>query len=467
MRNPIIFNSEKKIEYLFSPANNQFLIIHPLFRRVLTEKQSNSKINEDNLTDYYRRKYEFLKVNGYFDNKKEKYSKYTPDQIENEFYNSKNIVFEVTEECNLKCRYCSWGELYSVNNNRNNKKLSFTKSKALIDFYFSHQKIDIPEIGIGFYGGEPLLNYILIKKIVTYLKSKKPAQQYRFFMTTNGLLLHKYHNFLVENDFHISISLDGNAEHNQYRVFPNGKSSYSYVSRNIEFFRKLYPTYFSQRITFLSVLHAKNKREEVENIFKDKYNVRVEAGIIRSSGLNIAKIKEFKEISGNFEIEESKNNNLKETDNSKNNFINIQLFNEYLKKSFNSYINVLNKYKSENKRYFPNSTCNPFQVRIFLSAEGKIYPCEKIGTKDDLGYIDEAGKLFLDFKSISLKYNNYSRDALNLCSKCYKINCKLCYYQIHNEDITHCSSFINEKALKNIFSDRISKLEIENKSNSN
>jgi sulfatase maturation enzyme AslB (radical SAM superfamily) len=54
-----------------------------------------------------------------------------------------------------------------------------------------------------------------------------------FAITTNGLLMEKYMNFLVENDFNLLISLDGNAKNNRYRVFKNGKPAFKKILENI------------------------------------------------------------------------------------------------------------------------------------------------------------------------------------------------------------------------------------------
>ena len=67
-----------------------------------------------------------------------------------------------------------------------------------------------PELTLSFYGGEPLRNFSFISEIVTYAKAIKPEKlKLRFSMTTNGLLLKKYMGFLAENEFELSISLDG------------------------------------------------------------------------------------------------------------------------------------------------------------------------------------------------------------------------------------------------------------------
>ena len=77
------------------------------------------------------------------------------------------------------------------------------------------------EINIGFYGGEPLLEIDLIKKVVYLIKNKYIRKNitFTFSLTTNGVLLNSVNiDFLVENEFELLVSLDGNLNHNSYRT---------------------------------------------------------------------------------------------------------------------------------------------------------------------------------------------------------------------------------------------------------
>ena len=80
------------------------------------------------------------------------------------------ITLQVTQGCNLRCKYC----IYSENINRHqrshsNKRMSWETAKKALDFLLEHS-VDSKEINIGFYGGEPLLEFSLIKRIVAYVK---------------------------------------------------------------------------------------------------------------------------------------------------------------------------------------------------------------------------------------------------------------------------------------------------------
>jgi organic radical activating enzyme len=82
------------------------------------------------------------------------------------------LVFEVTDACNLNCRYCGLSSLYESYSERKGKNLPFHKAQLIIDYLFSLRerpgKTDYP-LSIGFYGGEPLLNMELSHVLIILL----------------------------------------------------------------------------------------------------------------------------------------------------------------------------------------------------------------------------------------------------------------------------------------------------------
>jgi len=73
-------------------------------------------------------------------------------------------------------------------------------------------------------------------------------------MTTNAVLLDKYMAFLVENEFEMLISLDGNRYNDSYRMFKTGKTSFDKVVANVDRLYTKYPSYFKDKVNFNSVL---------------------------------------------------------------------------------------------------------------------------------------------------------------------------------------------------------------------
>lgn len=135
--------------------------------------------------------------------------------------NCPQITFEITDACNLRCCYCAYGEMYDNYDKRNNTYMKSSKAIFFLEYLSNLWKSSYSlsrnsDIYISFYGGEPLLNFDLIEDVVEYFKSNDTGRKPVFSMTTNGLLLNKHIDYLVNHNFKILVSLDGDKYNNSY-----------------------------------------------------------------------------------------------------------------------------------------------------------------------------------------------------------------------------------------------------------
>lgn len=135
------------------------------------------------------------------------------------------MVLYVTQDCNLQCRYC----LTRSKGNIKKHTMSETVARAAVDLLFEESK-DTTDLTIGFYGGEPLLNFELIQAVTRYADDKAAARgkNVRYNLTTNGTLLSdEVIDFLARHKTAVLMSIDGDREaHDANRVFPDGSGSY-------------------------------------------------------------------------------------------------------------------------------------------------------------------------------------------------------------------------------------------------
>jgi radical SAM protein with 4Fe4S-binding SPASM domain len=116
--------------------------------------------------------------------------------------------------------------------------MSVETAKTSIDWIFSNVPEGIDEIEITIIGGEALLEFDLIKEIVTYTCAKEKQKKIVFFATTNGTVLTsemKEWFAMHKKCFHLGLSLDGN------KVVHDHNRSNSFDCIDIEFFRKNWP----------------------------------------------------------------------------------------------------------------------------------------------------------------------------------------------------------------------------------
>lgn len=114
----------------------------------------------------------------------------------------------LTHDCNLNCVYC-----YQTHDS--NMRMTFATAKTCIDWIFSNVPDDMCSIEIGFIGGEPLLEFDLIKRIVEYTNSRVQTENYIFYATTNGTLLTSEMKEWFVSHKHccvLGLSLDGTPE---------------------------------------------------------------------------------------------------------------------------------------------------------------------------------------------------------------------------------------------------------------
>ncbi len=148
----------------------------------------------------------------------------------------KALCLHVSHDCNLRCKYCfaDEGAYHSVR-----ETMSFEVAKSAIDFLLENSG-NRKVLEVDFFGGEPLMNFDVVKRTVYYAKAEaeRRGKRFLFTTTTNGLLLDdetiRFFNEEMEN---VVLSLDGRKEvHDAVRKTVNGKGSFDAVIEKIKKF---------------------------------------------------------------------------------------------------------------------------------------------------------------------------------------------------------------------------------------
>ena len=150
----------------------------------------------------------------------------------------KALCLHVAHTCNLNCSYCfaSQGKYHGER-----ALMSFEVGKQALDFLVSHSGTR-RNLEVDFFGGEPLMNFDVVKRLVAYARSieKEKGKNFRFTLTTNGVLVDKdviaFANREMSN---VVLSLDGRKEvHDRYRVDYSGKGSWELIVPKFQEFVK-------------------------------------------------------------------------------------------------------------------------------------------------------------------------------------------------------------------------------------
>lgn len=161
---------------------------------------------------------------------------FTEDEFENlaiDYKNNSNVVkalcLHVAHTCNLSCSYCfaSQGKYHG-----DRALMSFETGKQAFDFLIANSGTR-KNLEVDFFGGEPLMNWDVVKKLVEYARSveKQHNKNFRFTLTTNGVLIDDdVIDFANKEMSNVVLSLDGRKEVNDtFRVDHAGRGSYDLI----------------------------------------------------------------------------------------------------------------------------------------------------------------------------------------------------------------------------------------------
>src|SRR5699024_5846365 len=111
-------------------------------------------------------------------------SQYTDDTFQCE-----QLTIELTGNCNLRCKYCIYNDYYEGNRAFNTSNIDFETARKAIDYVYAHSAED--KLAITFYGGEPLINFKVMKQCIDYSLQNIKNKQLYFSFTTNLTLMTK------------------------------------------------------------------------------------------------------------------------------------------------------------------------------------------------------------------------------------------------------------------------------------
>ena len=174
---------------------------------------------------------------------KEDHKLFTPDTyapMAADYKNHSNVIkalcLHVAHTCNLSCSYCfaSQGKYQGER-----ALMSFEVGKQALDFLVAHSGTR-RNLEVDFFGGEPLMNWQVVKDLVAYARSLEPVhnKNFRFTLTTNGVLLDdEVIDFCNKEMHNVVLSLDGRKEvHDRFRKDYAGNGSYDAIVPKFQHF---------------------------------------------------------------------------------------------------------------------------------------------------------------------------------------------------------------------------------------
>lgn len=151
------------------------------------------------------------------------------NKVKKEYSKKFDCWFHLTNECTLDCSYCYIHKCKG--------KMSFSTAKEAVDKMLDTcRENNCDQLVIRFAGGEPMMAFDMLKKVVEYVHSTRGEIKVRFAILTNGTIVNEeFIKFIKSENIKLGISLDGIGKYNdKNRYFVSGKGSYDCVIANIQ-----------------------------------------------------------------------------------------------------------------------------------------------------------------------------------------------------------------------------------------
>ncbi|CAM4510978.1 Cys-rich peptide radical SAM maturase CcpM [Paenibacillus macerans] len=339
--------------------------------------------------------------------------------------NLQRLCLQVTQSCNFRCSYCVYSDIYT-HRSHTVQKMDWETAKKSMDFLIEHSQ-DSLSIGLGFYGGEPLLQYELIKKCMDYMAANVNGKMLSFNLTTNASLLNEemVQQFLKYNT-KITISLDGPQEiQDANRTFANGKGTYDIVTGRIRNLCKKYPS-LKENLNYSMVFDPQNSFSCIDNFVN--YDEELFDGT---------------SVMGSMVTGYYRKDNLKYTED----FLSEWEYSKFtymlhligkLSEKYDSkimkmpFLDIISIMKTTREKFSPlgdtehhSGPCVPGQLRLFVNAKGEFYPCEKVSENSKVMNIGSLDRGF-DYEKVK-QLLNVGQLTEKECKDCFAIrNCGLC-----------------------------------------
>ena len=338
------------------------------------------------------------------------------------------MVLDVTEHCNLRCHYCSRDWNREGVGAFERKRMSLQTAFSAIDFFEKHSSLE-KDRALSFYGGEPLLEFDLIRRCVKYARSKFSGNGVHFALTTNGTLINEeVAKYLVENKFAITVSIDGpRLIHDRHRVDTEGMGCYDRAIAGLRQILEAYGTDALDKVLVNMVVTPPYDLDALSDLWKEQPWLPKE--II--TNINYAEVEgtNFRE---HYMSEQSmdfyRTTKRKALSEFKNNCLDENSKTMPVPKALNE-LRLLRILKrpliQEPRKTCPLNGCCILGVRrVFVTCDGQLKMCEKALETPVLGSLHSG----YDPDKMWGLMEEYAQNSSSDCTRCWVVNlCTICF----------------------------------------
>lgn len=343
------------------------------------------------------------------------------------------VVFELTENCNFRCKYCIYNEQSDFFRNFSAKNMDVETIKKALDYILPLAK---GKLVIGFYGGEPLVRFDLIEETVNYINIHKPKDlKISYALTTNLSLMTRERAKFFANleDCAITCSIDGpKIIHDNFRVSTNNEGTFDKTIEGLHNLVDAFEKRAKRCLSIYTVICPPYTDERLQAIYDFFTGLE---WLPKEVNCENTKVKP-----GTYEIEDNTKNS--------NKLLSEPIKDFFLRKAletddpFDYAVQAIRRIiiKVNNRRVSQipdciismNGCCIPGQKRIYITTDGEFKVCEKIGYSPSIGNIETG---FNKDELIKHYYYDYIEQSKNDCTHCWASKlCPLCFSNCYDEN---------------------------------
>ncbi len=414
--------------YVYDVNRNSIVKIEQAVYKILSNRTEMENVCDNEINDDA---YDIIKCmldNGFLSSNRIKEIVHPADELLEYYLDNKlrMLTLQVTQQCNLRCKYCVYSGDYT-NRTHTNKRMNIETAKKGIDFLISHSR-DCDNISVGFYGGEPLLEFKLLKKCIEYTEERAEGKDILFTLTTNATLLtNDIIEYFQDHNVSLVISLDGpeQIQDKNRRFAFNNCGTFDKVMSNLKNIENTYPKYLKEKMSFNVVLDRENDFSCINSFFTDyeivkDLDIRAQTIDDRYTDLKIKDTADF-DLKMNYELFKVLLYKLGRLDGKYVSRLLAQYDDGVLRRTYNN----LNMGEKLPDKAHHSGPCIPGVNRLFLTCDGEFMPCERVSENSDLMKIGSIDSGF-NIEKVR-KLLNIGKLTEDKCKECWAFRfCNLC-----------------------------------------
>ena len=325
-----------------------------------------------------------------------------------------SVILEITQECTLRCEYCVYSGNYEKTRTHSDCHMTMDTVRRGLDFYAEHSK-GHSHAQISFYGGEALIRFDIVQYAVEYARKIFDGRSLSFRISSNGTTLtDQVIDWLnINEDISVTVTINGFG-HDTYRKFPTGESSLDIIMQNIRRIHNNYPDLWS-RVDFLANISSLQELIDLRRFYMDQIGKPplLITGILEYGGNE--KIQSIIHITDTKEAIEEVHR------------LYCDNLDPYIKPYFHAdiYEICLRPVGQRERICKETACCMPFMSNLFISANGKFGPCERVGAWSRCGDIDQGINIDNTLELLRTVLDIQNKRCRNcwcqrLCTICFK-----------------------------------------------